>query len=80
MKTKILFLMSVLLAWATSLPALTTREQADEIVFDYLQSNTTLSGVLYANADEPAEEGIAITTSNGETFAAQYSLLGVLFQ
>ena len=30
MKTKILFLMSVLLAWVTSLPALTTREEAPE--------------------------------------------------
>ena len=80
MKTKNLFLMSVLLAWATSLPALTTREQADEIVFDYLQSNTTLSGVLYANVDEPAGESIAITTSNGETFTAQYACWAYCFK
>ena len=65
--------MSVLLAWATSLPALTTREQADEIVRNHLQSEATLSGVLYANIDEPAGESIAVTTSNGETFIAQYA-------
>ena len=73
MKTKILFLMLVLLACTTSLPALTTREQADEIVRNHLQSEATLSGVLYANVDEPAGESIAITTSNGESFTAQYA-------
>jgi len=73
MKTKNLLILSVLLAWATSLSALTTREQANAIVLNYLQSGAMPSGVLYANINEPAGENIAIVTSNGESFTAKYA-------
>ena len=73
MKTKIIT-MSILIAWATSLFAQnSTREQADVIVLNYVQSEAIQSGILYANVNEPDEEGITITTSNGETFRAKYA-------
>ena len=72
---KTIILMSVLLAWATSLPAQITREQADEIVINYLNSEVgpLSSFLLYVNADTPNEGGFSVTTSNGETVKAKYA-------
>ena len=74
MKTKKLFLMLILLVWATTLPAANiTQEQADVIVQDYLKNEAIQSGLLYVNANAPSEAGIAITTSQGETVYAKYA-------
>lgn len=70
---KIIISMSILLAWAASLSAQITREQADEIVLSHIQSATEQSGLLYSNVNAPDEAGIAVTTSNGETFKAKYA-------
>ena len=71
---KVIILMSVLIAWATSLPAGNiTREQADAIVQDYVQSEVTQPATLFTNLNEPDEAGIAITTSNEETVRAKYA-------
>lgn len=64
--------MSVLIAWATLLSAQITREQANAIVQDYVQSEGLSTCTLYANDDEPSAEVVFITTSNGETFKAKY--------
>ena len=70
---KIFILTSVFIAWAMSLTAENiTREQADEIVRSYVQSEVT-NPALYANVNNPNGEGIAITTSNEETFRAKYA-------
>ena len=59
-----------LFAWATLLTAANiTREQADAIVQDYVQTGT----LLYTNVNAPNTEGIVITTSEGETFKAKYA-------
>ena len=62
-------LMLILVAGATVLSAQVTREKADEIVKKYLQDENY--NHLYVNS--PSEEGIIITTSNGETFRAKYA-------
>ena len=64
-------MMSVLLAWATSLSAQITREQADAIVQNHLE--ITYSGTLYVNLHEPSETGLVLITSNEETFSAKYA-------
>ena len=70
---KIISLMSLLLVWATSLPAQIMQEQADAIVLDYLKNEVMHSGLLYINDKAPGVEDIAITTSNKETFKAKYA-------
>ena len=70
---QIIFAMLALFAWATSLPAQTTREQADAIVLDYLKNAVTLPCLLYVNDNAPSEKGTIITTSNEETFKVQYA-------
>jgi len=67
---KIFIPMLALTVWATSLSAI-TREEADVIVQNYVQSEA--AGKLHANLNAPNGEGIAITTSNGETFKAKYA-------
>jgi len=68
---KSIITMLVLIAWATSLPAQTTREQADEIVFNHIQNEAT-SGRLYIYTNTPSEEDITLTTANGEKVKAKY--------
>lgn len=69
-----IIIVSFLIAWTTSLFAVNiTQEQADAIVQDYVQSEAIQFGTLYANINEPNEEGITITTSGGETFKAKYA-------
>ena len=64
----------LVLIWTTSLFAVNiTREQADAIIQNYVQSEAIQFGTLYANVNEPSEEGITITTSGGETFKAKYA-------
>ena len=71
---KMVFLMSVLLAWTTSLSAQFTREQADAIVMGYLQENNTAKPYfLYVNVNTPNEEGFVITTYKEETVKAKYA-------
>ena len=71
---RIFILMPVLIAWTTSLPAENiTREQADAIVQEYVQSEVTQPYFLYANVNKPNGDGISVTTSNGETFSAKYA-------
>jgi len=65
--------MLVLLAWATSLPAQITREQADEIVLDYIQNEVNRPVFLYVNINAPDKEGTEITTSNEEKIKAKYA-------
>jgi hypothetical protein len=70
---KLLFTMSILLAWATSLSAQITREQANEIVLQYIKTEITLPYLLYVNVNTPSEEGIAVTTFQEEVFNAKYT-------
>jgi len=73
---KIFFALLVLLAWTTLLSAQgLTREQADAIVKDYIQSEAlqAADGILYANSNAPDGEGISITTSNEETVNVKYA-------
>ena len=77
---KIIFLMSVLLVWATSISAENiTREKADAIVKSYVESGVTQPAVLFTNLNEPNEAGIAITTSNEEALRAKYACWAYCF-
>jgi hypothetical protein len=70
---KIIFPILVLTAWTISLSAQTTREQADAVVLEYLQSKVTRPYLLYVNSNAPSQEGIAITTFQEETVKAKYA-------
>ncbi|MCL2042078.1 MAG: T9SS type A sorting domain-containing protein [Bacteroidales bacterium] len=70
---KIIISMLVLTAWATSLSAQITREQADAIVWEHLQDEVTPPYFLYVNVNTPTVEGIAITTPQGEAMLAKYA-------
>ena len=70
---KIIFLMPMLLFWATSLCAQTTREQADAIMQKYLPNDVIQQGLLYVNVNTPGEGDIVITTSNEEIIKPQYA-------
>jgi hypothetical protein len=70
---KTIVLMSVLFVWGTSIFAQITREQADNIVKEYLQNELIEYDILYVHTDEPSQEGITITTSNEEIFTAKYA-------
>ena len=70
---KIIIPMLVLTAWATSLFAQVTREQADAIVLEHLQNEVTPPYLLYVNVNTPTAEGIAITTSQEEAMLAKYA-------
>ena len=50
-----------------------TREQADAVVNEHLQSEGIESNLLYINVNLPKAEGVSITTSNEETFRAKYA-------
>ena len=63
----------VLFIGAASSFALITQEQANTIVQNYVKTEVTQPTALYANVNAPNEEGIVITTSNGETFKAKYA-------
>jgi len=64
----------ITVAWTTVLPAQQiTREQADEIVKNHLQSEGVESNHLYINVNAPDVAGIAVTTSNDEVFRAKYA-------
>ena len=55
------------------LPTQITQEQANAIVWNHIQDETSQSCLLYVNMNAPSAEGIAITTSNGETVRAKYA-------
>ena len=69
---KIFISILVLIAWTVSLSAQVTREQANVIVWNYVQSEVT-NPSLYANLNAPNDEGIIVTTSNEEAFKAKYA-------
>jgi hypothetical protein len=70
---KVIILILVLTALATSLLAQVTRKQADSIVREYLQNEMITYNLLYVHVNEPNEEGITITTFNEEIFTAKYA-------
>ena len=71
---KIFIVMSVLIAWTASLSAENiTRKQADKIALDYLQNELTQPFLLFVNVNAPNEEGIVITTYQGEKIKAKYA-------
>ena len=70
---KIFILMLILIAWAASLSAQTTREQADAIVLNYLKTEAGYPYNVFVNVNTPNEEGFVITTSNEETVRAKYA-------
>jgi hypothetical protein len=74
MKTNILKLSVILIAWTTSLSAQITRQQADAIARDYVQNNLPQpAGTLYVKDNASAVAGIEITTSNDESLRAAYA-------
>ena len=68
---KSIILTSFFLAYAMSLTAQVTREQADSIVLERMSSETR-AYTLYAN-EALQEEGYTINTSAGEVFELDYS-------
>ena len=73
MMKKILLTMIVLTAWATSLSAQITREQADEIVFQHIKKEVTPPYLLFINVNSPSDAGISITTYCEEAIKAKYA-------
>ena len=73
MRTKFIFSLLILLAGAISISAQITREQADVIALDYLQSESDRPFKLYVNVNTPNEDGFVITTYNEETVRAKYA-------
>ena len=65
--------MLFLVAWATTLPAQITRDDADSLVKAYLQSENVVYNRLYVNLNAPNEAGIVITTSQQEVVKASYA-------
>jgi hypothetical protein len=70
---KIILLMSVLLAWASSLTAQITREQADTIVFQYIQDEVTTPCLLYVYNQTPSANEMTINTYNDEIIKVKYA-------
>jgi len=70
---KIIVPMIVLTAWATSLSAQITREQADEIVFQHIKKEVTPPYLLFINVNSPSDAGISITTYCEEAIKAKYA-------
>ena len=70
---KFLISILVLTIWTASLLAQITREQADAIVLNHVQSEVTQPYCLYGSIHTPNEEGIVLTTYREETFKAKYA-------
>ena len=70
---KMFLLLLALIACATSLSAQITREQADEIVLEYIQNEVTQPYLLYVNVKAPSPTGIALTTHNEESVKVKYA-------
>jgi len=66
-------LLTNLLLFATSLSAQITREQADAIVLEHIQSELTSPYLLYVNVNTPNAAGIALTTHNEENMKVKYA-------
>ena len=67
----LLIVLSFVFLSASSMPI--SQEQADEIVQNHLRNEMTQFDFLYVNVNVPSEDGIVITTSNGEVFRAKYA-------
>jgi len=70
---KALTLMLVLTACTTSLSAQITREQADAIVWQYVQNEVAQPYILYGNLNTPSEGGMVVTTFNDEIVKVKYA-------
>jgi len=71
---KIFITLSVLIACTFSSSfAQITREQADVIVFQYIQDEVAPPYLLYAYALEPSEEIMVLTTHNEEVIEVEYA-------
>jgi len=70
---KIILSFLFLFICATSLNAQITREQADEIVLQYVKNEATPSFNLYGYLFEPSEEGMVITTHQEEIIKIEYA-------
>ena len=70
---RILIPMLVFMAWATSISAQITRQQADKIVWEHVQNVVSPPYLLYVNTNMPKEEGITINTFNEETVKLKYN-------
>ena len=70
---KILTLMFVLIAGATPLSAQITREQADEIVLEYIQNVVTSPYLLYIHQNSPITNETTITTETEEIINIKYN-------
>ena len=70
---KMIIVVSVLFACATSLPAQITREQADAIVLEHLKSEIAPFFSVFVNVNTPSVDGFVITTSMEETVKAKYA-------
>ena len=71
---RVTILTVVLAAWAVMLPAQqVTREQADTVVKEYLQSEGIDCKGLCINVKVPNAAGVEITTTNEEIFQAEYA-------
>jgi len=65
--------MLVLMAWATSLSAQITREQANKIVWEHVQNEATSPYLLYVYNHAPSAEEFMITTYNEEIVKVKYA-------
>ena len=70
---KNLLLLLVCICYASVSFAQITREQADEIVLNYLKTEAGYPYSVFVNVNTPSEEGFVITTSNDETVKAKYA-------
>ena len=63
----------VLLLVANNIFAQTSQEQADAIVFQYIQNEVNTPYLLYAYSHPPSEDGLVIVTSNEEIIKIKYA-------
>ena len=67
-----IFITVLSILMSLTLSAQITRQQADAIVWEYVQNEVTPPYVLYGNLNTPTEEGMIITTFNEEIVKVKY--------
>ena len=70
---KVFLFISVLFIWTISLTSQINREQADEIVLNYLQNEVTQPYTLYINITTPSDKYFTLNTSNEELIKVKYA-------
>ena len=73
MRIKFIFSFLIVLVGAISISAQITREHADVIVLNYLQSELNQPFALFVNVNTPSEEDFVIATYKEETLKAKYA-------